>query len=177
MSRVGKNPVQIPQGVQVSLANGIFTVKGKQGELSTPVSEHVDTVIEDSQVIIRPKSKAVASRTMWGTTRALIANMVRGVSEGYSKSLEITGTGFRASVQGSNLVMNLGYSHDIVYPIPADIKITTPRPTAIVVEGKSKQRVGQVALDIRNFRKPEPYKGKGVRYDNEVIRRKEGKKK
>ncbi|MDI2090675.1 50S ribosomal protein L6 [Commensalibacter oyaizuii] len=177
MSRVGKNPVQIPQGVQVSFVNGILTVKGKRGELSIPVSEHVETTIEDSQVIVQPKSKAVVARTMWGTTRALVANMVQGVSEGYTKALEITGTGFRASVQGSNLVMNLGYSHDIVYPIPADIKITTPRPTAVVVEGNDKQRVGQVALDLRNFRKPEPYKGKGVRYDNEVIRRKEGKKK
>lgn len=177
MSRVGKNPVQIPQGVQVTLTNGIMTVKGKRGELSIPVSEHVDTKIEDNQVVVNPKGKAVMARAMWGTTRALVANMVHGVSEGYSKALEITGTGFRASVQGSNLVMNLGYSHDIVYSIPADIKITTPRPTAIVVEGNDKQRVGQVALDIRNFRKPEPYKGKGVRYDNEVIRRKEGKKK
>lgn len=177
MSRVGKNPVQITQGVQVTLTNGIISVKGKRGELSIPVSEHVDTKIEDNQVVVSPKGKAIIARAMWGTTRALIANMVHGVSEGYSKTLEITGTGFRASVQGSNLVMNLGYSHDIVYPIPADIKITTPRPTAITVEGNDKQRVGQVALDIRNFRKPEPYKGKGVRYDNEVIRRKEGKKK
>ncbi|MDI2112421.1 50S ribosomal protein L6 [Commensalibacter nepenthis] len=177
MSRVGKNPVQIPQGVQVTLVNGNMTIKGKRGELSIPVSEHVETKIEDNQVVVSPKSKAIAARAMWGTTRALVANMVHGVSEGYSKTLEITGTGFRASVQGSNLVMNLGYSHDIVYPIPADIKITTPRPTAVTVEGNDKQRVGQVALDIRNFRKPEPYKGKGVRYDNEVIRRKEGKKK
>ena len=114
---------------------------------------------------------------MWGTTRALVASMVKGVSTGYSKTLEITGTGYRASIQGSNLVMNLGYSHDVVYAIPPGIKITTPRPTAVTVEGVDKQRVGQVALDIRNFRAPEPYKGKGVRYDNEVIRRKEGKKK
>lgn len=177
MSRVGKNPVQIPQGVQVSLNNSILTVKGKRGELSLPVSHHVNTVVEENQVVVSPRDKAVAARTMWGTTRALVANMVKGVSEGYTKTLEITGTGFRAAVQGSNLVMNLGYSHDVVYPIPADIKITTPRPTAVVVEGNDKQRVGQVALDIRNFRKPEPYKGKGVRYDNEVIRRKEGKKK
>lgn len=177
MSRVGKNPVQIPQGVQVSLNNGQLTVKGKRGELSLPVSEHVDTIIEDNQVTVKPKNSGVDARTMWGTTRALVANMVKGVSDGYTKALEITGTGFRAAVQGSNLVMNLGYSHDVVYPIPSDIKITTPRPTAIVVEGNDKQRVGQVALDIRNFRKPEPYKGKGVRYEDEIIRRKEGKKK
>lgn len=177
MSRVGKHPVQIPQGVQVSLNNGQLTVKGKRGELSLAVSNHVDAIVEDNQVTIKPKDDGVDARTMWGTTRALIANMVKGVSEGYTKALEITGTGFRAAVQGSNLVMNLGYSHDVIYPIPSDIKITTPRPTAIVVEGSDKQRVGQVALDIRNFRKPEPYKGKGVRYDDEIIRRKEGKKK
>ena len=177
MSRVGKNPVQIPQGVQVSLKDGKIVVKGKRGELSLPVSEHIETVIEDNQIAVKPKDDGVAARTMWGTTRALIANMVKGVSEGYTKALEITGTGFRAAVQGSNLVMNLGYSHDVVYPIPSDIKITTPRPTAIVVEGNDKQRVGQIALDIRNFRKPEPYKGKGVRYEDEIIRRKEGKKK
>lgn len=177
MSRVGKNPVQIPQGVQISLNNGTIVIKGKRGELSLPVSDRIETVIEDHQITVKPKDSDVTTRTMWGTTRALIANMVKGVSEGYTKALEITGTGFRAAVQGSNLVMNLGYSHDVVYPIPSDIKITTPRPTAIVVEGNDKQRVGQIALDIRNFRKPEPYKGKGVRYEDEIIRRKEGKKK
>lgn len=177
MSRIGKNPVQIPQGVQVSIADGILTAQGKLGKISLPLSEHVETTVENNQVVVKPKSQAVASRTMWGTTRALVANMVQGVSTGFSKTLEITGTGFRASVQGSNLVINLGFSHDVVYPIPSDVKITTPRPTAITVEGVSKQRVGQVALDIRSFRPPEPYKGKGVRYDNETIRRKEGKKK
>ncbi len=177
MSRIGKNPVLIPQGVQVSLNNGKIIVKGKRGELSLSVSDHVETVIEGNHVAVKPKDSGVAARTMWGTTRALIANMVKGVFEGYTIALEITGTGFRAAVQGSNLVMNLGYSHDVVYPIPSDIKVTTPRPTAIIVEGNDKQRVGQVALDIRNFRKPEPYKGKGVHYEGEIIRRKEGKKK
>jgi len=177
MSRVGKYPVEIPQGVQVAITGGVLTAKGKLGELRLPLSEHVETTVEDGRVTVAPRSSAAPARMMWGTTRALVASMVKGVSTGYSKTLEITGTGYRASVQGSNLVMNLGYSHDIVYAIPAGIKITTPRPTAVLVEGVDKQRVGQVALDIRNFRQPEPYKGKGVRYDTEVIRRKEGKKK
>jgi large subunit ribosomal protein L6 len=177
MSRVGKYPVEIPAGVEVAIAGGILTAKGKLGELKLPLSEHVETVIDGGRVTVTPRSKAAPARMMWGTTRALVASMVKGVSTGYSKTLEITGTGYRAAVQGSNLVLNLGYSHDVVYPIPQGIKITTPRPTAVTVEGVDKQRVGQVALDIRNFRGPEPYKGKGVRYDNEVIRRKEGKKK
>ena len=177
MSRVGKYPVEVPSGVQVAIEGGVLTATGKLGALRLPLSEHVETTLEDGRVAVRPRSKAAPSRMMWGTTRALVACMVKGVSTGYSKTLEITGTGYRASVQGSNLVMNLGYSHDIVYPIPQGIKITAPRPTSVVVEGIDKQRVGQVALDIRNFRGPEPYKGKGVRYDTEVIRRKEGKKK
>jgi large subunit ribosomal protein L6 len=177
MSRVGKYPVEIPQGVQIAIADGVLTATGKLGELRLPLSEHVETTVADNQVSVAPRGKAAQARMMWGTTRALVASMVKGVSTGYSKTLEITGTGYRASVQGANLVMNLGYSHDIVYAIPAGIKITTPRPTAVTVEGVDKQRVGQVALDIRNFRGPEPYKGNGVRYDTEVIRRKEGKKK
>ncbi len=177
MSRIGKYPVEIPQGVAVAIEGGVLTAKGKLGELRLPLSQHVETTIADGHVTVVPRSKAAPSRMMWGTTRALVASMVRGVSTGYSKTLEITGTGYRAAVQGSNLVMNLGYSHDIVYAIPQGIKITAPRPTSVVIEGVDKQRVGQVALDIRNFRGPEPYKGKGVRYDTEVIRRKEGKKK
>ena len=177
MSRVGKYPVEIPQGVQVAIAAGILTATGKLGELRLPLSEHVETTVADGRVSVVPRSKAAPSRMMWGTTRALVAAMVKGVSTGYSKTLEITGTGYRASVQGSNLVMNLGYSHDIIYAIPPGIKITAPRPTSVLIEGIDKQRVGQVALDIRNFRQPEPYKGKGVRYDTEVVRRKEGKKK
>ena len=177
MSRVGKYPVEIPQGVEVAIVEGILTAKGKLGELRLPLSHHVETTVADNRVTVAPRGSAAPARMMWGTTRALVAAMVRGVSTGYSKTLEITGTGYRAAVQGSNLVLNLGYSHDVVYPIPPGITITTPRPTAVTVTGVDKQRVGQVALDIRNFRAPEPYKGKGVRYDNEVIRRKEGKKK
>lgn len=177
MSRVGKYPVEIPQGVDVAIAGGILTAKGKLGQLTLPLSHHVQTTVADNRVTVVPIGTASQARMMWGTTRSLVAAMVKGVSTGYAKTLEITGTGYRASVQGTNLVMNLGYSHDIVYPIPTGIKITTPKPTSVTVEGVSKQQVGQVALDIRNFRAPEPYKGKGVRYNDEVIRRKEGKKK
>ena len=177
MSRIGKYPVEIPAGVDVAVVEGILTARGRLGELRLPLSPHVTTTVADGRVSVVPVGSAAQARMMWGTTRALVASMVKGVSTGYSKTLEITGTGYRAAVQGGNLVLNLGYSHDVVYPIPTGIKITTPRPTAVTVEGVDKQRVGQVALDIRNFRAPEPYKGKGVRYDNEVIRRKEGKKK
>ena len=137
----------------------------------------MDATIEDNKVSVAPRGNAHQARMMWGTTRALVANMVKGVSTGYTKTLEIQGTGFRAAVQGGNLVVNLGFSHEVTYPVPAGIKITTPRPTAITVEGVDKRQVGQVAAEIRAYRPPEPYKGKGVRYDNEVIRRKEGKKK
>jgi large subunit ribosomal protein L6 len=128
-------------------------------------------------VAIAPRGNSTPARMMWGTTRANVANMLKGVSTGYEKSMEITGTGFRAAVNGSNLVLNLGYSHDVVYPIPAGIKITCERPTAVKVEGVDKRQVGQVAAEIRGWREPEPYKGKGVRYTTETIRRKEGKKK
>lgn len=177
MSRVGKYPVEIPAGVTVAVANNVLTARGKLGELSLPLTEHVETTVEGSKVSVQPRSKARDAQMMWGTTRALVANMIKGVSTGYSKTMEIQGTGFRAAVQGPNLVINLGFSHDVVYPVPQGIKITTPRPTAITVEGVDKRQVGQVAAEIRGFRPPEPYKGKGVRYDNEQIRRKEGKKK
>ena len=177
MSRIGKLPVPIPAGVQVSIAGKRLTAKGKLGELSLELTEHVEAAIEDNTVRIRPRSEARQARMMWGTTRALVANMVHGVSAGFAKTLEINGTGYRAAVQGTKLVMNLGYSHEIAYSIPPGVKITTPRPTAITVEGSDKRLVGQVAAELRSFRPPEPYKGKGVKYENEVIRRKEGKKK
>jgi len=177
MSRVGKYPVEIPAGVQVAIAGGLITAKGKLGELKLPLTDLVDAAVDGNKVTVAPKSSETRSRMMWGTTRALIACMVKGVSEGYSKSLEITGTGYRAAVQGKNLEMNLGFSHPVVYPIPEGIKITCERPTAIKVEGIDKRLVGQVTSEIRGFRPPEPYKGKGARYTDETIRRKEGKKK
>ena len=177
MSRVGKYPVPIPQGVQVTLQGRTLVAKGKLGELKLPLTEDVDVEIEDSRVAVKPRRDDRRSRTMWGTTRSLVNGMVTGVSTGFAKNMEINGTGYRAAVQGKDLVLNLGFSHEVRYPIPDGIKITCDRPTAVRVEGADKQRVGQVAAEIRAFRGPEPYKGKGIKYDNEQILRKEGKKK
>lgn len=177
MSRVGKYPVTLPAGVSVAVVDGILSAKGKLGSLSMPITDDVAAAVEGDTVTITPREGQPGARQMWGTTRALVASMVKGVSEGFTKTMEIQGTGFRASVQGKNLVMNLGFSHDVVYPVPEGITITTPRPTAIAITGVDKRQVGQVAAEIRAYRPPEPYKGKGVRYDTETIRRKEGKKK
>jgi large subunit ribosomal protein L6 len=177
MSRVGKNPVPVPSGYTLAVDGHKVKAKGKLGELSVRLNDQVGAGIEDGKFCVAPRGSASQARMMWGTTRALVANMVTGVSAGYAKSMEITGTGFRAAVQGKNLVMNLGFSHDVVYPVPDGIKITCERPTAVKVEGIDKRLVGQVAAEIRGFRPPEPYKGKGVRYTDETIRRKEGKKK
>ena len=177
MSRVGKHPVEIPTGVQVAIIGHQLTAKGKLGALSLALTDKVDAKVEQNHVVVTPRDTTAPSRMMWGTTRALVANMVKGVSVGYTKTLEITGTGFRGTVQGSNLVLNLGYSHDVIYPIPEGIKIICEKPTTVKVEGADKRQVGQVAAEIRAWRKPEPYKGKGVKYSTETIRRKEGKKK
>ena len=177
MSRVGKYPVELPAGVEVAVVDRVLRAKGKLGVMSLPLTDHVDATVEGNKVTITPRSNESQARMMWGTTRSILASMVQGVSVGYTKTLEITGTGFRASVQGKNLVINLGFSHDVVYPVPEGITITTPRPTAITLAGVDKRQVGQCAAEIRAFRPPEPYKGKGVKYENEQIRRKEGKKK
>lgn len=177
MSRVGKYPVAIPAGVEMAIAGRTLTAKGKLGVMTLELSDNVKATVEDGKFSVEPNGPGRNARMMWGTTRALVANIVEGVSKGYAKTMEIQGTGFRAAVTGPNLVINLGFSHDVVYPVPEGITITTPRPTAIMVTGVDKRQVGQVAAEIRSYRPPEPYKGKGVRYDNEVIRRKEGKKK
>ena len=177
MSRIGKHPVRIPSGVEVLLSGQTLTAKGRLGTLNLVVSNEVDASIADGTVKIAPKSDAKQSRAMWGTTRALVNNMVTGVSTGFSVNLEITGVGYRAQVQGNTLNLQLGYSHDIPFPIPGDVRITCERPTAITVIGADRQRVGQIAADIRAYRPPEPYKGKGIRYATENVRRKEGKKK
>lgn len=177
MSRVGKYPVELPPGVSVELAGSILTARGKLGELTLALTDLVETKVEGTRVVVSPRGTSGRARTMWGTTRALVASMVKGVSAGYAQELEITGTGFRAAVQGADLVLNLGYSHDVVYPIPPGIRISCEKPTSVKVEGIDKRLVGQVAAEIRGFRRPEPYKGKGVRYTTETIRRKEGKKK
>jgi large subunit ribosomal protein L6 len=177
MSRIGKNPVAIPAGVTVDLAGQVLTAKGSLGSLSLTVHGDVEAKVADGQVSVTPRTETKRARALWGTTRALVNNMVTGVSTGFTRNLEINGVGYRAAVQGSNLTLQLGYSHDVVFPIPADVKINCERPTAIAISGADRQRVGQVAAEIRSFRPPEPYKGKGIKYSDETIRRKEGKKK
>ncbi len=177
MSRVGKNPIEIPGDVQVSIEGAIFTAKGKLGEMSHRISDNVTTSLEEGKLWVRPVDESKTARAMWGTTRSLLQSLVTGVSKGFTKELEINGVGYRAAVQGKSLNLQLGYSHDIDYPIPEGISIDCSKPTSITVSGASKQRVGQVAAEIRAFRPPEPYKGKGIKYLDEVILRKEGKKK
>jgi large subunit ribosomal protein L6 len=177
MSRIGKNPVAIPQGVDVQIAGDVLTAKGKIGTLKTNLSSEVTTTVEDGKVWVKPNSETKRARALWGTTRAIVNNMVAGVSKGFEKSLEINGVGYRAAVQGKILNLQLGYSHDVQFPIPDDVKIVCEKPTSIKVTGADRQRVGQVAAVIRGYRKPEPYKGKGIKYSTETIRRKEGKKK
>lgn len=177
MSRVGKYPVTVPSGVQVALQGRTVVAKGKNGELKLELTDAVDVTIENNLVTVKPRGEDRRSRTLWGTTRSLINGMLTGVSTGFTKAMEINGTGYRAAVQGSDLVLNLGYSHEIRYPVPKGIKITCEKPTSIKVEGADKRQVGQVAAEIRAYRGPEPYKGKGVKYENEQILRKEGKKK
>ncbi|MBE9553618.1 MAG: 50S ribosomal protein L6 [Proteobacteria bacterium] len=177
MSRIGKNPVVIPSGVEVSIVNDLLTAKGKNGALTVRLHEAVEVKQDDGKVVVSPREGAPAASKMWGTMRSMINNAVIGASEGFTVRLEINGVGYRAAVQGNNLNLQLGYSHDIVYPIPQGITVKCERPTLIEISGANKQQVGQIASEIRAFRKPEPYKGKGVKYENELIVRKEGKKK
>jgi len=177
MSRIGKHPVPVPAGVQVDVMGQLVTAKGKLGTLSLTLVDDILASLEDGRVVVKPRNDSVRARTMWATSRTLVANMVKGVSDGFTVNLEINGVGYRAAVQGKDLVLQLGYSHDIKYPIPEGISIKCDKPTAVSVSGFDKQKVGQVAAEIRSFRGPEPYKGKGVKYENEVLLRKEGKKK
>ncbi len=177
MSRIGKNPVSLPQGVTVDLAGGTAIVKGKLGSLKLPLAADVEVKVEDGKVWVKPVGEAKQARMSWGATRAHLKNMVDGVTKGYQKNLEINGTGYRAAIQGKTLQLQLGFSHDVSYPIPEGIAIKCEKPTSIAISGIDKQRVGQVAAEIRAFRGPEPYKGKGIKYDRETILRKEGKKK
>jgi large subunit ribosomal protein L6 len=177
MSRIGKNPVVVPQGVTLDVAGRTVTVKGKLGELRLETSQDVETRMEEGKFWVRPRNETKRARALWGTTRAHVSNMVNGVSKGFQKNLDINGVGYRAAVQGKNLTLQLGYSHDVVFPIPGDVKIVCEKPTSIQITGADRQRVGQVAAEIRSFRGPEPYKGKGIKYATETIRRKEGKKK
>ncbi len=177
MSRVGKKPVPVPAGVTAKVDGQNVAVKGAKGELSFLVPDEVSVVMEDNSIKVDPRSQSKRARALWGTSRARIANLVVGVTKGYEKKLEITGVGYKAAVVGKNLQLSLGFSHDVVYPIPAGVAIVTPKPTEIMIAGNDKRQVGQVAAEIRGYRGPEPYKGKGVKYEGEFIFRKEGKKK
>jgi large subunit ribosomal protein L6 len=177
MSRIGKKPVVIPSGVTAKLDGQTIAVKGAKGELTFTAPNEVSVKIDDGAVHVAPHGEDKRARAMWGMTRAQIANLVSGVTQGFEKKLEISGVGYKAAVVGKNLQLSLGYSHDIVYPIPAGVTITTTKPTEITVAGVNRQQVGQIASEIRGFRGPEPYKGKGVKYAGEFIFRKEGKKK
>ena len=177
MSRIGKKSVPVPADVTVNLAGPSVSVKGPKGELNFILTDQVIASMDAGAVKVDPKDKSKLSRSAWGMSRTMISNMITGVTAGYSKTLEISGVGYRAAAQGKVLQLALGYSHDINYPIPEGIEIKTPKPTEIVITGIDKQRVGQIAAEIRDFRGPEPYKGKGVKYAGEYIFRKEGKKK
>lgn len=175
MSRIGKKPVVIPAGVTVTVENNTVTVKGPKGELSCEFSPAMAINVEGNELTVTRPNDEKASRTIHGTTRALIANMVEGVSNGFAKTLDIQGVGYRAQKQGNKIVLNLGYSHPIEYTPEQGIEVEVPTNTQLIVRGISKERVGHVAALIRSYRQPEPYKGKGIRYSDEVVRRKEGK--
>ena len=177
MSKIGKRPVAIPSGVTATVSGQTVKVKGPKGELSVVLNDNVAPKLDKNQITFEKKGEEKQDQASWGLYRALVNNIVTGVSKGFEKKLEINGVGYRAAVQGKNLQLALGYSHDVLYPIPEGITITTPKPTEIVINGIDIQRVGQVAAEIRDYRPPEPYKGKGVKYAGEFIFRKEGKKK
>jgi len=177
MSRIGKNPVTVPDGVTFEIDGIMVSAKGKLGELSARLTDDVEVSQEDNLIWVKPRGTSGRARKMWGTARSVVDNLVTGVSAGFEKKLEITGVGYRAQVQGKDLVLQLGFSHEVRYPAPEGITFQCPDQTHITITGSDKQRVGQVASEIRSFRPPEPYKGKGVRYEGEYILRKEGKKK
>jgi large subunit ribosomal protein L6 len=177
MSRIGKKPVAVPAGVTAAVDGKTIKVKGAKGELSFVAPDDVTITLENGHLQVAPRDDSKRARAMWGMSRSQVANLVEGVTKGYEKKLDITGVGYKAAVAGKVLKLSLGYSHDIDYEIPAGIAIATPKPTEIVVTGIDKQKVGQTAAEIREFRGPEPYQGTGVRYSGEFIFRKEGKKK
>ncbi|GHE49340.1 50S ribosomal protein L6 [Camelimonas fluminis] len=177
MSRIGKKPVTVPSGVTATVDGQLVKVKGSKGELSFVVPDDVSVSFADGSISVQPRDESKKARSLWGMSRSQVSNLIEGVSKGFEKKLEINGVGYRAAVAGKTLKLSLGFSHDVDYPVPEGIAIVTPKPTEIVVSGINKQQVGQVAAEIREYRGPEPYKGKGVKYANEFIFRKEGKKK
>ena len=177
MSRIGKKPVAIPSGVTATVADGVLSMKGPKGTLSMPMAEEVKWDVQADSIGVQPANDTKRARAFWGMQRTLVQNLVTGVTDGFTKKLLITGVGYRAAVQGKNLKLQLGYSHDVDFAIPEGITIATPDQTTVEISGIDKQKVGQIAAEIRRWRKPEPYKGKGIKYDGEYIFRKEGKKK
>ncbi len=177
MSRIGKKPVELPSGVTVTLSGQTVEVKGPKGTRTFTATDDVTIKVEDSAVSVEPRGKSKRARQQWGMSRTMVANMIEGVTDGFKKELEINGVGYRAQMQGNTLKLNLGYSHDVDFETPEGVTITAPKQTEVVVEGIDQQLVGQVAANIREWRAPEPYKGKGIKYKDEYIFRKEGKKK
>jgi len=177
MSRIGKKPIPVPKNVTATVEGQKVTVKGPKGQLSLTLVSDVDVKLEDGAITVTPRADTKRARSMWGMSRSLVENLVQGTTTGFTRTLEITGVGYRAALDGKSLKLQLGYSHDIFFPIPEGISIMVPKPTEITISGIEKDKVGQVAAEIREFRGPEPYKGKGVRYQGEFIQRKEGKKK
>ncbi|WP_164116912.1 50S ribosomal protein L6 [Sphingorhabdus sp. Alg239-R122] len=177
MSRIGKKAIEIPSGVTASMESGVLSVKGPKGELTMPMSDEISYEVNDNELSVKPANATKRARSYWGMQRTLVQNLITGVTEGFSKVLEISGVGYRANVQGKTLKLQLGFSHDVDFAIPEGITIKTPDQTTVEISGSDKQQVGQVAAEIRRWRKPEPYKGKGIKYRGEYIFRKEGKKK
>jgi large subunit ribosomal protein L6 len=177
MSRIGKKPVELPKGVSAAVSGQTIEVKGPKGTRSFSATDDVAISIDGSVVKVMPRGTSKRARQQWGMSRSMVANLVEGVSGGFKRELELVGVGYRAAMQGKDLKLSLGYSHDVIFEVPAGITVTVPKPTEIIIEGIDQQQVGQVAANIREWRKPEPYKGKGIRYKGEYIFRKEGKKK
>ena len=177
MSRIGKKPVSIPSGVTASIDSGVLSVKGPKGTLTLTLREEISYTLDDGGILVKPANDSKAARAFWGMQRTMVQNLITGVTDGFTKKLLITGVGYRAASQGKVLKLQLGYSHDVNFDIPEGIEIKTPDQTTVEISGIDKQKVGQVAAEIRRWRKPEPYKGKGIKYDGEFIFRKEGKKK
>ena len=177
MSRIGKKPVELPSGVSASVSGQTIEVKGPKATHSFTATDDVTLAVEENAVTVTPRGKSKRARQQWGMSRTVVQNLVTGVTQGFKKDLELVGVGYRAQMQGTDLKLSLGFSHDVIYTPRAGVKIATPKPTEISIEGPDAQTVGQTAAEIREFRPPEPYKGKGVKYSNEYVRRKEGKKK
>ena len=177
MSRIGKQPVALPKGVSATVSGQTIEVKGPKGTRSFTATDDIEIVLEGDVVRVKPRGMSKRARQQWGMSRSMVANLAQGVTDGFKRELELVGVGYRAAMQGKDLKLSLGLSHEVIFPVPAGVTVATPKPTEIVVEGSDQQLVGQVAANIREWRRPEPYKGKGIRYKGEYIFRKEGKKK